>query len=312
LYGELPSAATIDGFASYLVFWGVCFFMALHLGKIIAHVFLQPITEIMEKVALIEKGNFSAQVQVYSKDEIGQLGQAINRMGQGLGKREKIEKTFRKYIDGKIAERILSGVETEVRIEGLSVNAVALFVDIRGFTSASEKTAPSDVVKMLNEFFERMVKIVQRNGGVIDKFIGDNMMAVWGVPYAVEGAEIKAVTAGLAMIKEVENWNRELRTHNFGDIGIGIGINAGQMIAGSLGSSDHMEYTVIGDAVNTAQRAESIAQKQQLVVTDVMYERVKHLVLATALAPVKIKGKENLQNWWAVTGLQEQSNQDAA
>lgn len=303
LYGELPSSAAIDGLVSYLVFWGVSFFMALHLGKIIAQAFIQPLEEIMSKVARIEKGDFEAKAAIYSRDEIGRLGEAINRMGDGLGKREKIEKTFRKYIDGKIAERILSGVETEVRIEGQSVNAVALFADIRGFTSASEKTAPADVVKMLNQFFERMVKIVQRHGGVIDKYIGDNIMAIWGVPYAVEEAERKAVTAGLEMIKEIDNWNRELKAQGFGEIGIGIGINAGQMIAGSLGSSEHMEYTVIGDTVNTAQRAESVAKKQQLVITDMMYERVKELIVAEPLEPLKVKGKEGLQHWWSVKSL---------
>src|SRR5690606_35368665 len=99
-------------------FWGVSVFLALHLGKIIAHAFIQPISEIINKVALIEKGLFDAKVQVFSKDEIGHLGHAINRMGSGLEKREKIEKTFRKYVDSKIAERILDGVETELRIEG--------------------------------------------------------------------------------------------------------------------------------------------------------------------------------------------------
>ena len=305
MYGEWPSHSAIDSLASYLVFWGVSFFLALHLGKIIAQAFIKPITEIIEKVALIEKGNFGAKVEIFSKDEIGHLGHAINRMGYGLGKREKIEKTFRKYVDQKIAQRILDGVETELRIEGQEVNAVVLFADIRGFTSMSEKTAPGDVVRMLNQFFERMVKIVQKNGGVIDKFIGDNMMAVWGIPYAIEDAEKKAITASLEMREEMKAWNLELKKQGFGEVGIGIGLNVGPVIAGSIGSSDHMEYTVIGDTVNTAQRAESVAKKQQIVVTDAFFDRVKHLVDATALEPVQVKGKEGLQHWYSVTGVRE-------
>lgn len=311
MFGEIPSPSAVDSLASYLLFWGVSFFLALHLGKIIAQAFIQPITEMIEKVARIEKGDFEARVEVYSRDEIGLLGHAVNRMGHGLGKREKIEKTFRKYVDKQIAERILEGVESEVRIEGQSVNAVVLFADIRGFTSFSEKTTPEHVVKMLNQFFERMVKIVQLNGGVIDKFIGDNMMAVWGIPYPIEDAEKKAITAGIAMLKEMESWNKELKSQGQAEIGIGIGINAGAMIAGSIGSSDHMEYTVIGDTVNTAQRAESIAKRQQMVVTDTMYDRVRHLVQATPLEPVKVKGKESLQHWYAVTGLKSDAQKAA-
>ncbi|MGZ3804711.1 MAG: adenylate/guanylate cyclase domain-containing protein [Pseudobdellovibrionaceae bacterium] len=305
LYGEMPSPAAIDSLVSYLVFWGVSFFLALHLGKIIAQAFIQPITEIIEKVSLIEKGQFDAKVQVFSKDEIGHLGHAVNRMGSGLERREKIEKTFRKYVDRQVAERILDGVESELRIEGQSVDAVVLFADIRGFTSLSEKTSPEEVVKMLNQFFERIVKIVQQNGGVIDKFIGDNVMAVWSVPYPIEDAEKKAITAALSILTEIEKWNQELHRQGRAQIGVGIGINTGKMIAGSIGSADRMEYTVIGDTVNTAQRAESIAKKQQLVVTSEMHEKIKDFVISVPLEPTKVKGKEDLQYWWSVTGLGE-------
>lgn len=305
LYGQMPEPGAIDSLMSYLVFWGVSFFLALHLGKIIAQAFIQPIQEIIEKVAMIEKGHFDAKVTFFSKDEIGHLGHAVNRMGIALERREKVEKTFRKYVDHQIAERILEGSETEFRVEGKNVNAVVMFVDIRGFTSMSGKNSPEEVVKMLNQFFERMVKVVKEHGGVIDKFIGDNMMAVWGVPNAIDQAERKAITAALAMLEEMSIWSHELATLGYAEVGVGIGVNAGQMVAGSIGCSDHMEYTVIGDTVNMAQRAESIAKKQQLVITDMMYERVKDFVVSVPLEPVKIKGKEGLQTWWSVTELQE-------
>lgn len=312
LYGQLPSANAVDGLMSYLVFWGVSFFLALHLGKIIAQAFTEPITEIIDKVALIEKGQLQAKVRVLSQDEIGSLGMAINRMGDGLQKREKIEKTFRRYVDHQIAERILDGVESEVRIEGTRVDAVVLFADVRGFTTLSEKSQPEDIVKMLNQFFERMVRIVQSHQGVIDKFIGDNMMVVWGVPKGVQNAEIKAVTAALEMVQEIKRWNTELVSQGFNEIGVGIGLNCGPMIAGSIGSSERMEYTVIGDTVNTAQRAESVAKKQQLVITDVMYERVKDIVDVSALEPMKIKGKEGLATWYSVEGFKNSSVKKSA
>ncbi len=303
LYGQFPSSNAVDSLISYLVFWGVSFFLALHLGKIIAQAFIEPITEIINKVAMIEKGHLAAKVQVFSKDEIGTLGTAINRMGSGLEKREKIEKTFRKYVDHQVAERILDGVESELRIEGTNVNAVVMFADVRGFTSMSESSSPEEIVKMLNQFFERMVGIVQKHQGVIDKFIGDNMMVVWGVPNAIENAEVKAVTAAIEMMTEMEKMNADRKSQGLSEIGVGIGLNSGPMIAGSIGSSERMEYTVIGDTVNTAQRAESVAKKQQLVITDVMFSKVKHLVEVTPLEPMKVKGKEGLQTWYAVHSL---------
>ncbi|XGC80695.1 adenylate/guanylate cyclase domain-containing protein [Bdellovibrio bacteriovorus] len=301
LIGQMPSAKVVDGLVSYLVFWGVSLFSALHLGKIIAQAFTQPLTEMMEKVALIEKGQFDTKVRVFSQDEIGHLGHAINRMGAGLEKREKIEKTFRKYVDHQVADRILDGLETEMRIDGQSVDAVVMFADIRGFTSLSEKTSPQEVVKMLNHFFERMVKIVQDHGGVIDKFIGDNLMAVWGVPNSIENKEQKAVDAALEMLRQVDSINEELRAQGLPEIGVGIGLNTGLVVAGSIGSSDRMEYTVVGDTVNTAQRAEATAKRQQLVVTDKMYDKLKDQLVATPLEPIKVKGKEQLQQWWHVT-----------
>lgn len=312
LYGQLPTPSAIDSLMSYFMFWGVSFFLALHLGKIIAEAVIEPLAEIVRKVQMIEKGNFQEKVRILSRDEIRRLGNAINSMGDGLQRREKIEKTFRKYVDHQVAKRILDGLESEVRIEGTRVDAVVLFADVRGFTSLAEKASPEEIVQMLNQLFERMVGIIQRNQGVIDKFIGDNMMVVWGVPTPIADAELKAVTAACEMLEEIRNWNRELVAGGRSEIGVGIGLNCGPMIAGSIGSSERMEYTVIGDTVNTAQRAESIAKRQQLVITDVMYERLRGCVNVTPLEPMKIKGKEGLVTWYAVDSVREKQESRSA
>jgi adenylate cyclase len=128
-------------------------------------------------------------------------------------------------------------------------------------------------------------------------------MAVWGVPSAIEDAEAKAVKAGLAMLEEMSKWNEELQKSGSPAIGIGIGISSGRVIAGSLGSSDHMEYTVIGDVVNTAQRAESIAQKQQLLITETTYQVLKEQITALDIGEVQLKGKDHRVQFWSVTGF---------
>jgi adenylate cyclase len=308
LYARIPSTKAVDSLFNYLVFWGVSLVLSLHLSKIIAQALVEPIREIINKVSRIENGELTAKVSVFSKDELGSLGHAINRMGGGLERREKIEKIFHKYIDKQIAERILEGCETEVRIEGKKTHAVVLFADIRGYTTLSENTPVQDVVRLLNQYFERMVKIVRKHDGVVDKFIGDNLMAVWGVPYEKPGAEEKAVRAALDMIKEIQIWNEEIQKQGYPALAIGIGLNAGTVIAGSLGSSEHMEYTVIGDVVNTAQRAESIAKRNELLITDVIHQKLKEFIVATPLDPIKVKGKKIIQNYWAVTDIKDYNN----
>ncbi len=300
MFARLPSQKVLDSLYNYLLFWGVSLLLALQLGKIIAQALIEPIQEIVKKVERIEIGDWSAKVNVFSQDELGNLGHAINRMRDGLERREKVEKTFSKYIDKKIADRILDGCESEMRIEGQKCHAVILFADIRGYTSLSEKTEALVVVKLLNEYFEMMVRIVQKYGGVVDKFIGDNLMAVWGIPNAIEDAEEKAVTAALEMLKEINKWSEGLKEKGYPDLAIGIGINAGSVIAGSLGSSEHMEYTVIGDAVNSAQRAEAHAGRQELLITDTVYKFLGNKVEALALDPIKVKGKELVQQYWSV------------
>ena len=119
----------------------------------------------------------------------------------------------------------------------------------------------------------------------------------------MRGNAEKAVRAALLMIEEMKNWSEELQRQGLPLIGIGVGLNSGNMIAGSLGSSEHMEYTVIGDVVNTAQRAESIAKKNQLLVTDTFYQEIKEMVEATPMEPVKVKGKDILQKFWSVTSI---------
>jgi adenylate cyclase len=222
-----------------------------------------------------------------SKDEIGDLGLAVNRMAGGLERRELVERTFRRYVDKQIVDRILSGDQQTPHIAGQRMQAVVLFADIRGFTTLSETLAPEKVVALLNLCFEELCGVITAHGGVIDKFIGDSILAVWGVPNVIADAEACAVRAALAMQAAAEVMNAGLAARGEPTLGIGIGLNAGIVVAGSLGSRDRMEYTVVGDVVNTAQRVESQARPGQV------------LVPASVLAPlegrVELLGHEDRQ-----------------
>ena len=307
LHGRLPNGHSIADFWNFLIGWGVALFVALHLAKILADALLEPLIDMMRKVSAIEKGDFKARVDVVSHDEIGALGDAVNRMAEGLAKREVVERAFRRYHDKSVAERILSGDEGETHIPSKRMPAVVMFSDIRGFTRMSEKMDPQQVVTILNEYFEKMVAVINGNNGHIDKFIGDAIMAYWGVPDPDVNAAKLAVKTALGMRTEMDKLNEKFVAQGWPKIGVGIGINSGDVVAGSLGSSDRMEYTVIGDVVNTAQRGESNAMGQQILITEPVWKEIGHLLDADALDPRIVKGRTEPVLFWSVNRFKDEA-----
>jgi adenylate cyclase len=147
-----------------------------------------------------------------------------------------------------------------------------LFSDIRGFTSMSERRAPQQLVSMLNEYFEIMVDIIFEHDGTLDKFVGDEIMAVWGAPVHQDDHVQRAVRAALDMMKALQDFNRFRVANGEDAILVGCGINTGEVVAGYMGSNRTLSYTVIGDTVNTAARLCSAAGAGEIIVTDpVMY-----------------------------------------
>ncbi|HVO31714.1 MAG TPA: adenylate/guanylate cyclase domain-containing protein, partial [bacterium] len=305
LHGRIPNGHSIADLWNFLIGWGVAVLVSLHLAKILADTLLEPLRDMMVKVSLIEKGDFKSRVDVVSRDEIGALGDAVNRMSEGLAKREVIERAFRRYHDKSVAEKIMAGGEGETHIPSKRMPAVIMFSDIRGFTRMSEKMNPEQVVAILNEYFEKMVAVINANGGHIDKFIGDAIMAYWGVPDPDPEAARRAVNAALGMREEMDKLNEKFLAQGWPKIGVGIGINSGDVVAGSLGSSDRMEYTVIGDVVNTAQRSESNAMAQQILITEPVFKEIGALLDAEALDARIVKGKTEPVYFWAVKGWKD-------
>jgi len=174
---------------------------------------------------------------------------------------------FRRLLSPAIAEQVLSG-ELEVEKGGELRETTVLFVDIRGFTSISESCEPQVVVDALNEYFERMVEIVFRHEGTLDKFIGDEMMVLFGAPVAHQDDPARAVQAALEMQEATAALNRGHEARGLPPFEIGIGINTGEVVAGYIGSSQALEYTVIGDPVNTGSRLCAIAKPGQTLISE--------------------------------------------
>jgi adenylate cyclase len=208
---------------------------------------------------------------------------------------------FQRLLSPAIAEQVVSG-KMEVAKGGELRETTVLFSDIRGFTSMSESRDAQDIVDMLNEYFEQMVEIVFRYEGTLDKFVGDEIMALYGSPVRHPDDPIRAVRTALDMLEVLQQWNKEREQRGQVAVQIGIGINTGEVVAGYLGSSKALEYTVIGDSVNVGARLCSNAKPGQILVSEATERVLGGLFELQEQAPIPLKGKSKPLRIYAVIG----------
>lgn len=253
----------------------------------------------------IEDGNYEINLKPKSHDEIGVLTQSFVKMGKGLAERERLKDTFGRFTNREVAERAARG---EITIGGERKNCTIFFSDIRGFTAISDKLSPEEVVGFLNVYMGRMVECVVAEGGTVDKFEGDAIMAVWGAPLNSGDPKNEArrcVRAALRMRHSLMEFNEDRGGDKKPIIKIGCGINSGPVIAGQIGSKQKMEYTVIGDAVNFASRTEALNKPlgTDILITENTWELVKDEVLVEEMPSVTVKGKEGACRMFAVINM---------
>lgn len=260
-----------------------------------------PIISLLGATKEIASGNYNVRIRPTSKDEIGELTTSFIRMGKGLEEREKMKDAFGKFVSQEIAEQVLKG---EIRLGGERKTAAVFFSDIRQFTSISEKLEPEEVVEFLNQYMTRMVKCINDTGGVVDKYIGDAIMAVWGAPISTGNDTENAVNSALAMRKSLAEFNRGRGGVKNPVIKIGCGINTGPVLAGQIGSEERMEYTVIGDTVNLASRIEALNKTlgTDILISQDAYNLVKGIYAVEKMSPINVKGKKEPQQIYAVLG----------
>ena len=215
--------------------------------------------------------------------ENGQLGDRLRREAMVLS-------NFQRYFAPDLAKQIAEHGE-QVKLGGDKKPVVIFFSDIRGFTPMTENMAPLDVASLLGEYFNEMVEIVFRHGGTLDKFIGDAIMALWGAPLASADDADKAMRAAIDMQRALVALNEHWKATGKPEIAIGIGINFGEVFAGNIGSEQRMEYTVLGDAVNTASRLCSNAGRGEIMISEPLFQRLKNPPPVESREPIKVKGK---------------------
>ena len=185
-----------------------------------------------------------------------------------------------------------------------------LFSDIRGFTTMSDGKPPQEIVNTLNEYFEVMVDILFKYSGTLDKFVGDEIIALFGAPVAMENAEVKAVQCALDMMQVLSEFNRVRLDEGQNEIKIGIGINTGMVVTGAIGSSRALQYTAIGDAMNTTARLCSVAQSGQIILSEATFNKVKGSIAAVPLPPVRLKGKADELRIYNAVGVRDRDKTD--
>jgi adenylate cyclase len=243
----------------------------------------RPISQLRDAALRVGHGDLSVRVAVASTDESGELERAFNQMVAGLQQREQLRDAFGTFVDPDLTERVLAeGTD----LDGDEVELSLLFMDIRGFTSYSERAEPRQVVSRLNDLYGEVVPVILRHGGHANKFIGDGLLAVFGAPNRLDDHAERAVAAGLEIASLV-------RQRYQGELRVGIGINSGRVVAGTIGGGGRLDFTVIGDTVNTASRVESATREtdDDLLITQATRERLSSDDRWVERPPIPLKGK---------------------
>jgi adenylate cyclase len=257
------------------------------LGAALSRSLTRPIRDLVRATGRIAEGDYEAEVRVTSHDEMGTLANAFNEMTRGLALRERYRSVLNKVVSHGIAEELMKG---DVELGGENREVSVLFADLRGFTPLTEGMEPQQVIALLNECMEHLSQAVDAEGGVVDKFIGDEIMAVFGAPATQADHAGRAVRAAVGMRTGIAVMNAKRAGRGLPPLAVGIGIASGVAVAGNMGSTDRLNYTVLGRIVNLAARLTDLAKPGQILVSDATMADARDLVETTCLGPQALKG----------------------
>jgi adenylate cyclase len=260
---------------------GAAILVALLMGLGIARGITAPLHSLVSGMREVVGGNLGYRSRVERHDEVGFLARSFNDMVAGLEERARIKDTFGRFVSHDVAEAVLSG---NVPLEGERRDVTILFQDIRGFTGLSESLDPAATLKLLNRFFTEVVAAVEGEGGVVKQFIGDGVMALFGAPQSYPDHAERAVRAARGIVKRLGGLNAEFGREAMAPVVIGVGIDSGEVVAGLIGPDNRVEYGVVGEPVNLANRVESLTR--ELRATVLVSRRI-----ADGLGPEFVRGR---------------------
>ncbi len=254
-FERINAALLIGGLASLL--------LATLVSGLLARGLTGPVVRLTSATRRVAGGDYEVEVPVESNDEIGTLARAFNEMTEGLRLKERYRGVLNKVVSPEVATELMAG---EVVLGGETRQATVLFGDLRGFTATTSTMEPQSVIRLLNECMEVLSDAVERAGGVVDKFVGDEIMAIFGAPIARSDDAVRAVRAALEMQEALTRLNGVRTERGEPVLGLGIGINTGEVVAGNMGSPNRLNYTVVGSTVNLAARLCSSAEPGEVLI----------------------------------------------
>ena len=266
----------------------------------VARSLARPVAAMSEAAQRVGSGDYAVRVPVTRRDELGQLAERFNDMTHGLALRDKYRGLLDLVADPGIAEEMIGGAS---QLGGVTTPVAVIFCDIRGFTPLSNRLTAPQVVELLNEHMTALTEVVYRHGGVVDKFVGDLIMAVFGAPKAGTDDAARAARCAFEMVRERDRINRTAKE----PIQIGVGVAYGDAVAGCMGSRQRLNYTVLGDRVNLGARLCSMAPAMAVYVDDRTRERLGPEWRVTALEPLKVKGFAEPVQAYRLDSVEERS-----
>ncbi len=299
---EAKAVAPVDTLRDQvLLAIGIVAVAGIFMGRRVGFSIAGPIEKLAAFVKKVQGGDFTGSVEE-GRDEVGHLGAALNQMTRGLEERDRVKELFGRYVATQVSDKIVKG---EVALGGESRHVSILFSDIRGFTSMSEEMPPAQVVSFLNDYFSEMVEAVFEQGGVLDKFMGDGLMAVFGSMSDMPDHPRRAVLTALRMKSLLGKINGNRAMHGDPPISIGIGVHTADVIVGNIGSRRRLEYTVIGDGVNTCSRVQALNKEfgTTILITESTWESVKDEFECRAMPEKELRGKARAMRFFEVVSV---------
>ena len=282
----------------FMIILGI--FVSLHMGRRIS----KPLHSLMDASREISNGNYQYQIKERRNDELGNLTNALNRMADGLLEKTQVENAFSRYVSKNIAKEIMGNLE-HIQLGGHHVDASVIFADIVGFTELSENHSAEKITGVLNDYFSYISLASQMYQGTIDKYMGDCAMIVFGVPEEDKQHKQHAIYCAVMIQKLVERINVIRLNSNQLAVSFRIGINSGSMLAGNLGSTERMQYTVVGESVNLASRLQHVAEKDQIVISQELYNDpdIQWRLNAKKYKSIQLRGIKEKVSTYIVTDI---------
>jgi class 3 adenylate cyclase len=298
--------APIVRFRNYYALGGILsIVLMILLIRSVAGKMVRSIKGISQAAENVARGDYGTPLPQKSQDEIGQLVGSFNAMVQGLKERDFISNTFGRYVDQDIAKELMSRPEA-TRLGGQKREVAILISDIRGFTTISESLSPDAVIRMLNHYFSHMVEVIKERKGIIVDFFGDGVFAFFDpLDGPVEPAIQRAIQCAMEMQHEMESFNREMAKQGLPELEMGIGLNAGQVVVGNIGSEARAKYGIVGSEVNLTHRIQGVAKGGEVVISSSIYGYSEEHLHIKRSFDVKLKGFQHPFNLYVIDSSQD-------